>query len=395
MLSFTVLAVTNGECQRTLRRAAPGGPPSWRCVSGVVTVREHPLSPRKELILRALVEQYIRTAEPVPSKQLSDQLAAVHGSGYASATVRNELAALEEAGLIAQPHISAGRVPTDRGYRYFVERLMRESRLSLDEQRQIHHQFFQVQHQLDEWVRLTASVMAQLLQSAAIVTPPRATQARLKHFELLALYEQVALLVLVRTDGSVRQERLLLDGPTTQDELSRLAARFNARFRGATAATVERRLEREREAYSPNEQIVAESLARILAQLDAFTPDAFYSDGIVQLLAREEFAHANPERIRQVVEVLEHNRFLPEIAPQVLEAEGEGVQVIIGGENRSRALKDLSVVVARYGGGHGHPGGLVGIVGPTRMQYARAIAVVRFMTQMLDDLLGELSSGDE
>src|SRR5215469_15587014 len=145
-------------------------------------MREQPLSPRKELILRALVEQYIRTAEPVPSKQLSDQLAGVHGPGYASATVRNELAALEEAGLIAQPHISAGRVPTDLGYRYFVERLMRESRLSLDEQRQIHHQFYQVQHQLDEWVRLTASVMAQLLQSAAIVTPPRATQARLKHF---------------------------------------------------------------------------------------------------------------------------------------------------------------------------------------------------------------------
>ena len=357
--------------------------------------REHSLSPRKEQILRALVEQYIRTAEPVPSKQLSDQLAAVHGPGYASATVRNELAALEEAGLIAQPHISAGRVPTDLGYRYFVERLMRESRLSLDEQRQIHHQFYQVQHQLDEWVRLTASVMAQLLQSAAIVTPPRATQARLKHFELLALYEQVALLVLVRTDGSVRQERLLLDTPTTQDELSRLAARFNARFHGAPAAAVEAGLESERETYAPNEQIVAESLARILAQLDAFTPDAFYSDGIVQLLAREEFAHANPERIRQVVEVLEHSRFLPEIAPQVLEAEADGVQVIIGGENRSGALKDMSVVVARYGGAHGHPAGLVGIVGPTRMQYARAIAVVRYMTQMLDDLLGELSSGDE
>src|SRR5690349_8315266 len=155
------------------------------------------LSPRKEVILRALIEEYTHTAEPVASKQLSDRLAAIYGSGYASATVRNELVALEEDGLISQPHISAGRVPTDLGYRYFVERLMGESRLPLDEQRLIRHQFYQVQHQLDEWVRLTASVMAQALQSAAIITPPRAAEARLKHFELLALHDAVALLVLV------------------------------------------------------------------------------------------------------------------------------------------------------------------------------------------------------
>lgn len=354
--------------------------------------RERPLSPRKELILRALVEQYIRTAEPVPSKDLSDQLASVYGPGYASATVRNELAALEEEGLIAQPHVSAGRVPTDLGYRYFVERLMRESRLSLDEQRQIRHQFYQVQHQLDEWVRLTASVMAQLLQSAAIVTPPRATQAQLKHFELLSLYESVALLVLVRSDGTVRQERLLLDTPAGQDELSRIATRYNERFRGATAASVETLLDGERDFLAPNEQIVAESLARMLAQLDTFSPDAFYWDGILQLLAREEFAHGDPERIRHVVEVLERSQFLPALAPQVLES--EGVQVIIGSEHASDALKDMSVVVARYGA-HGQPGGLVGVVGPTRMQYSRAIAVVRFMAQMLDDLLSELSPADD
>src|SRR5215472_205484 len=193
------------------------------------------LSPRKEMILRALVEQYVRTAEPVGSKWLADRLSAIHGAGYASATVRNELSALEEDGLIHQPHISAGRVPTDLGYRYFVERLMGESQLSIEEQRLIGHQFFQVQRQLDEWVRLTASVMAQALQSAAIVTSPRSVQAKLKHFEVLALSDALAFLVLVLDDGTVRQERLLLDTPTTQEELSRIAARFNARFHAATA----------------------------------------------------------------------------------------------------------------------------------------------------------------
>src|SRR5215813_1028196 len=179
-------------------------------------MQEGRLSPRKEVVLRSLVEHYIRTAEPVASKQISDQLQRIFGPGYASATIRNELADLEEDGLIFQPHVSAGRVPTDLGYRYFVERLMGESRLALEEQRLIRHQFYQVQHQLDEWVRLTASIVAQALQSAAVVTPPRTGEARLKHFELLSLYESVVLIVVVLDDGTVRQERLALDAPIGQ-----------------------------------------------------------------------------------------------------------------------------------------------------------------------------------
>ena len=348
---------------------------------------ENRLSLRQQVILRALVEEYVRTAEPVASKQLSDLLSQIYSVGYGAATVRNEMAVLEEAGLIYQPHISAGRTPTDLGYRYFVERLMSESQLSLEEQRLIRHQFFQVQHQLDEWVRLTASVLAQALQSAAIVTSPRNTQAELKHFELLALSDALAFLVLVLDDGTVRQERLLLDTPATQEELSRIAARFNARFHAATAHVVARRAEQESDDLSPNERIVIESLVRLLSQFDLLSPDALYHDGIVQLLRRDEFTHAAPERFREVVEVLERSRFLPALAPQVMES--DGVQVIIGAENGSAALKDMSVIVSRYGV-EGQVGGLLGIVGPRRMQYGRAIAVVRYLTQMLNDLLADL-----
>ncbi|HKV84120.1 MAG TPA: heat-inducible transcriptional repressor HrcA [Ktedonobacterales bacterium] len=348
---------------------------------------DHHLSPRKELILRALVEEYIRTAEPVASRQLSDQLALVHGVGYGSATVRNELATLEEDGFIYQPHVSAGRMPTDLGYRYFVERLMGESQLSVEEQRLIRHQFYQVQHQLDEWVRLTASVMAQALQSAAIITPPRGVDAKLKHFELLLLYESVALLVVVLHDGTVRQERLLLDTPTTQDELSKLARRLNERLAGADAEVVGAYARRESQRLAQDERLALDSLYRLLSQPDVLTPETFYHDGIVQLLRRDDFAHSDPERIRRVVEVLERSKFLPAIAPQVMAS--EGVQVIIGGENAEDALKDMSVIVARYGI-EGQVGGVLGIVGPRRMQYGRAIAVVRYMTEMLNDLLSEL-----
>jgi heat-inducible transcriptional repressor len=128
----------------------------------------------------------------------------------------------------------------------------------------------------------------------------------------------------------------------------------------------------------------------MLSQLDMLSPDAFYHDGIVQLLQRDEFAHGDAERVRKVVEVLERSQFLPAIAPQVMAS--EGVQVIIGGENPAEGLKDMSVVVSRYGV-EGQVGGLLGIVGPRRMQYGRAIAVVRYMTQMLNDLLSELYGG--
>jgi heat-inducible transcriptional repressor len=355
--------------------------------------RDDDLTSRQEAILRALVQEYVRTAEPVASKHLSDRLA-ILGPGYSAATVRNELGDLEERGLILQPHLSAGRVPTDLGYRYFVERLMGESLLSLDEQRLIRHQFYQVQRHLDEWVRLTASVLAHALQSAAVITPPRGSQTRLKHFELLSLYDAVALLVLVLEDGTVEQERLLLDAPASQEELSRLARRLNDLFHLADAMTV--RGSALSDDFSPDEQLVADSLARLLLRHAVLAPDSFYQDGIVQLLDRDEFTRLGSEgertaRIRKVVEVLERNRFLPAIAPQVMAA--AGVQVIIGAENELDALKDMTVIASRYGV-EGQVGGLIGIVGPTRMQYGRAIAVVRYMTEVLNDLLSEMYTPD-
>jgi heat-inducible transcriptional repressor len=198
----------------------------------------------------------------------------------------------------------------------------------------------------------------------------------------------VALLVLVLHDGAVRQERLVLETPTTQEELSRLAARLNPLLDDAAAETVARHIAAATDMLAPNERIVLESLARMLEQLDLLAPDALYSDGIVQLLRRDEFARADSQRIRQVVEALERHRFVPVLAPQVLAT--DGVQVIIGGENSAEELKDMSVVVARYGAQDRHVSGLLGIVGPTRMQYGRAIAVVRYMTEMLSDLLSEL-----
>jgi heat-inducible transcriptional repressor len=343
------------------------------------------LTPRKEAILRSLVEEYIRSATPVASETLRSK----YHLPWGAATVRNEMASLEEEGLLFQPHTSAGRIPTDLGYRYFVEHLMLESALSLDEQRQIRHQFYQVQHQLDEWVRLTASVLSRALQSAAVVTPPRAAEGRLKHFEVLALQEMVALLVVVLQDGAVKQERLFLNAPTTQDELSALSQQFNRLFVDMTGPE----LERWAEDMIPgtNEQVLVRTIARLLAQHGSAASETFYHDGILQMLNQPEFTtlgaeHERNQRIRKVVEVLEQNRLLPALAEQVPVG---GVQVIIGGESEFEDMKDVSLVVSRYGR-EGQISGVLGVVGPTRMQYSRAIAVVRYMTEVLNDLLAEL-----
>lgn len=350
-----------------------------------------PLSQRKQQILRALVEEYIHSATPVASETLVRK----YDLGFSSATVRHELAGLEEAHLIYQPHTSAGRVPTDLGYRYFVEYLMEESALSLSEQRLIRHQFYQVQDQLDQWVRLTASVMARLLHSAAVMTSPRADVGRLKHFELLSVTDLSAHLVLVLVDGMVKQQRLLLDTPIDQEELSTIAARLNKLLQDKSAKQVEALLEQHD--FSTVEHLICSTILRILEQHGDPLGDVFYREGVVNILEQPEYSRMGPEeerseRVRKVMEVLEQNRFLPALASHLRES--DGVQVFIGGENQWDDMKDVSLVVARYGR-EGKIGGLLGVIGPTRMQYGRAIAVVRYMTQVMNELLAEVYGYDE
>lgn len=350
-----------------------------------------PLSQRKQQILRALVEEYIHSATPVASETLVRKYAL----SFSSATVRHELAGLEEAHLIYQPHTSAGRVPTDLGYRYFVEYLMEESALSLDEQRLIRHQFYQVQDQLDQWVRLTASVMARLLHSAAVMTPPRADVGRLKHFEVLSVTDHTAHLVLVLVDGTVKQQRLLLEAAIDQEELSASAARLNKLFQGKSAKQVEALLGQND--LSPVEHLIGTTIARILEQHGDPLGDVFYREGVLNILEQPEYSRMGPEeerneRVRKVMEVLEQNRFLPALASHLRES--GGVQVLIGGENQWDEMKDVSLVVARYGQ-EGRIGGLLGVIGPTRMQYGRAIAVVRYMAQVMNELLAEVYGFEE
>jgi heat-inducible transcriptional repressor len=267
---------------------------------------------------------------------------------------------------------------------------MRESALSLDEQRLIRHQFYQVQDQLDQWVRLTASVMARLLHSAAIMTPPRSNEGRLKHFEVLSVTDLSAHMVLVLTDGTVKQQRLLLDSPIQQEELSFVAGKLNKLFQDKNGTEINA-IAGEQD-LSPIEHLIVNTITRILEQHEDLIGDIFYREGVANILEQPEYSRLGSEetrneRVRNVIEVLEQNRLLPALASHLQSS--DGVQVIIGGENQWDEMKDVSLVVARYGQ-EGKVGGLLGVIGPTRMQYDRAIAVVRYMANVMNELLAEM-----
>ena len=336
------------------------------------------LTERQESILALIVHEYIETAKPVGSKHLVEK----YGLGISSATVRNEMAALTEMGLLRQPHTSAGRVPTEEGYRYFVRRQLMETELPPEEKRKISHQFHQARANVDEWVRLAASVLAQHSRVASVVTAPRPEGSRFKHLELINTRGRQVLMVLVLQGGDVRQQMLTLAEVIPQDQLTRVANKITAHLIGKNAEAVA--------AFSRHasglEQDVARLVAEIMERADSFTAGEIIRDGLGNVLSQPEFAES--ESARHALRLLEERSFLEEIFTKVLSPTVGGVQVVIGGEGAWEELRDCSMVLARYGA-QGFATGALGVLGPTRMQYGRTISAVRYVAGLMSDLVIE------
>ena len=328
---------------------------------------------RARELLAAVIREYIATAEPVASAQLVRR----YRLEVSPATVRNELASLEELGLLTHPHTSAGRVPTDLGYRYFIESLMPRPALPPEEQVTISHQFQQALSDTAEWLRVAASTLARLTAEASIVTPPSAKRTVLRHVELVPIHERRVLLVAVLEGGAVRQQVLELSTATSAERLRTLSSRLTEALGGATATRVRAMVERE----NADAEIVA-ALARVLEEQDSFRAHDVYVDGFQNILAKPEFAET--ERSREMLRLFEDHTRLAELLPPGLGA-GE-VHVAIGSEHRLVPLRDCSLVVGRYGAG-GDAVGFVGVVGPTRMDYARSIGAVRYVGSLMSDLV--------
>lgn len=335
------------------------------------------LTGRQKTILDLVVRGYIVTAVPVGSKALVGQ----PGLNVSSATIRYEMASLEEAGYLTHPHTSAGRVPTEKGYRYFVEHLMEERGLSAEEQRTIRHQFHQARMDLDQWLRLSAAILARSARNAALVTAPKAVLSRLKHLDLISLGESGVLLLLVFHEGSLRQEILTSAPPLEQGELSRLAHELNVRLGGLTSEEIRTRMA----GFQGFNRRVSQHLVEVVDQIDQRRASDIYHDGIANILRQPEFAEM--ERVERVLGILERRTFLESLLAEVELTHG-GVQVLIGGEGRWREARDCSIVLARYGVA-GEAMGILGVLGPMRMPYERCVSAVRYMAGLMTDLFSE------
>jgi heat-inducible transcriptional repressor len=337
------------------------------------------LTARQQAILGLVIREYTDTVTPVSSKSIVE----AYGLGISSATVRSEMARLEEAGYLSHPHTSAGRIPTDKGYRYFVERLLGETELPLAERRMIRHQFHQVRPEMDQCLKLSASVLAQAAHSVSWITAPSVSQCLFKHLELISIRDALTLVVLVVQGGTVKQRTLTLARTLSQEELSQMAAHLNDLFGGLTADGVTAQIAR----LTPLEAQVGELAVEMMGRLDGRARSEIYRDGLINILQQPEFAEG--QSARQVFGLLEESCFLETILADVLAAAVGSVQVIIGGEGPWEELSDCSLVLSRYGVSS-HATGDLGVLGPRRMPYGRAISAVRYVSNLMSELIHEL-----
>ncbi|MFC1899300.1 heat-inducible transcriptional repressor HrcA [Chloroflexota bacterium] len=334
------------------------------------------LTYRAGAILRAIVEHYITKVTPASSQSIIND----YDLGVSSATVRNEMAQLEQEKYISRPHTSAGSVPLDSGYRYYVEAL-EDVQLPQAEQRLVDHLFHQVEGDLEEWLNLAATVISQLTQNVAVVTMPKPEYCQYRHMELVFLHDSLVLLVLVLRNAKARQQLITISEDISQDELSTVAKKLNSIYSGLSS----KKIKVKGKNLSPVEQQVTDCLLEIMKAEDAQEYEHPYLDGLHFMLNQPEFA--KNYRILNLMELVEQRNLLKNIIPSGLDS--PGVRVIIGKENKAEVVHDYSVVVSRYGLNQDAVG-TISVVGPTRMSYARAISTVDYISSVLGRLVAEL-----
>ena len=337
------------------------------------------ISERQKLILGLVVQEFVDRAKPVGSMHLVKH----YGLEVSPATVRNELAALAELGYLRQPHTSAGRVPTEKGYRFFVGKLMQRSELPSPTKHTISHQFYQARHEVDEWMKLAASVLAHQSQAASLVTPPQVNRSRFRHIELIHTNGRQLLMVIVLENGQVIQQMLVLGEVQTQEQLSLAAQELNDAFAGRPRAT----LEKSQHSLSLLAMDILKLLVKEITEADQDLLGEVFHDGWNHVLAEPEFSQK--EAAQRALRVLEERPLLEDLLSQTMsQSEIGGVQVLIGGEGRWEELNDFSIVLARYGA-KDSASGYLGVMGPMRMAYSRAVTTVDYIAGIMSDIVVE------
>ena len=340
------------------------------------------LDPRKTEILRAIVAHYVRSGEPVGSKTLVDR----YSLEVSPATVRNEMGALEEAGLIYQPHTSAGRVPTDAGYRMFVDAMARTAKLPAAQARMVQRFFGEPRWELEEALRQTAALLSHLTDQAAVVFAPALDRSVIRHVELVGLSGDRAMVVIVSDTGRVENHVIRIDEGADDVQLSQTAEMLNKIIEGAllesAAVTIRSNIDKLPLEFRDTAIAVSHALDD---ELSGNEGERVFLEGTSTMVKEEKFHDL--DTVRQVIGALEHRRLVLEMLAEGLAS--SGVSVRIGTENSVEEMQACAVVTAPYGA-EGNALGSLGVVGPTRMDYGKNIAAVYEVANHLGRMLTEL-----
>ena len=334
------------------------------------------LTSRQESILKLIVESHVRTAGPIGSATI----AKTHDLAVSSATIRKDVAALEEAGYIKRPHASSGSLPLDKAYRHYVESVVSAQIDQVHDglHSSMRRELSEIERDVEEWASAAAGILARRVGNMAIATFPKAKESRVRHLEIVYLQDFLALLIVVLGQGRLRRQLIRLDKPIEREDLDGPSSKVKSELTGLTR----REIESKTMMLTPLEADVVEATVLILREEDQAAYRDHYVDGMRNLLNQPEFAEN--DKVRAIVQGVEDGSFVQAVLE---ETPDEGaVKVIIGEENRGDLLWPLSVVICRYG----IPGeaiGAVGAVGPTRMEYSKTIAGVKLLSSVMSDLV--------
>lgn len=345
---------------------------------------------RGRLILSAIISEHLFTGEPVGSKVLAEKF--VNSAGLSSATIRHVMGELEEYGYLEQPHTSAGRIPTDKGYRYYVDNLLGVLSLSGDDLNLINKELgiseLESPNQSVHVMERTSQLLSALSQNVGIVISPNLANDCLQHIQFVNLSDRRVLVVLVSAPNIVHNKIIRLEHAFTQDELDRTSRYLNVEFGGKTLSLIRAEilsLMHEEKALFDKLLQTAIILCSQSIESEKDSLGEIYVDGASNILTKPDFS--NFERLRELLRTIEEKSRLMQILNECLGKDfpqSGNVQVVIGSENLNSSLQNCTLITAPYRIGNGDAMGTLSVLGPTRIEYARMIAIVSYVSKILE-----------
>ncbi|MDD3653932.1 MAG: heat-inducible transcriptional repressor HrcA [Desulfotomaculaceae bacterium] len=340
---------------------------------------------RKQKVLWAIVHDYIATAEPVGSRTIAKK----YRLGVSPATIRNEMSDLEEQGFIEQPYTSAGRIPSERGYRYYVDFLMRRQELSKEEEDLIRREYKVKVRDVGQVIQRTGQLLSQLTHYTAMVLPPRIGISSFKHVQIVYMHQSQAMLIAIMDNGTVQHRLIEIPESITAMDIETISKVLNAKLQGQAMKSIKLNLVKDIFSELARHRHILDLVMELVQEsLTLEFEDKIYLGGVFNMLNQPEFR--NVERIKTMLSIMEQEKLLCNLL------EGgtgdEGVTVRIGGEIDQWNIKECSMITAPYSI-RGRKMGFIGVLGPTRMEYAKVISVVDYMTKYLSQTLEQVIRG--